>query len=102
MHIEINKALIPYKFYIDLGQIYSFVIRYNSEHDFFTADLLKDNNVIINGEKMVYGRPLFLHLQHLGIPQIQIMPYSKVGIIDRINYGNMNKNVFLYIGEDDE
>ena len=65
-YIPIQKDLIPYTFDITLGgRTFTFDIRYNAARDFFTVDLLRDEEIIVIGEKIVYGRVLFLNQQHL-------------------------------------
>lgn len=99
MIIDINKNLIPYRFSLEL---YEFTIRYNKEHDFFTVDLSLDDKIIVQGEKIVYGKALFSHLQHLNIPQEIIIPLEIADKIDRITFDNFNESVFLYLGDADE
>ena len=60
MIIDINKALCPYQFDIQLdGTTYTMEIRYNNEFDYFTVDLSVGEETIINGEKILYGKELF-------------------------------------------
>lgn len=102
MHIEIDKELIPYTFYINLGDIYTFTVRYNLEHDYFTVDLSLGDEDIVIGEKLIYGRKLFSHLDYKDIPQVSIIPYERAEKVGRISHDNLNKKVFLYLGDDYE
>lgn len=100
-YIDINKSLIPYSFDITLvGETYTFEVNYNSKYDFFTIDLLKNNEVIVLGEKLIYGKPLFTSSQHKDIPKIDLLPYDLSDNTERITFNNMNESVFLYmVGE---
>lgn len=100
-YIDINKSLIPYSFDITLvGETYTFEVNYNSKYDFFTIDLLKNNEVIVLGEKLIYGKPLFTSSQHKDIPKIDLLPYDLSDSTERITFDNMNESVFLYmVGE---
>lgn len=93
--------MIPYKFDISLkDETYTFQVNYNSTGDFFTADLYKDGKTIVLGEKLVYGKPLFLTAMHKGVPGVGIIPYDISGNTDRITFENLNKDVFLYLAGD--
>ncbi len=98
-YIEINKRLLPYKFNIELDRLFTFTVYYNAEYDYFTVDLADEDGVIVRGERLVYGRRLFEHLKHLGIPTVEIRPYDKAGKVERIAFENMNEEVFLYVGD---
>ncbi len=98
MYIDINKALLPYKFSIQLDRLFTFTVYYNGEYDFFTVDLADGEGLIVKGEKVVYGRRMFEHLKHLGIPTVEIKPYEKAGKTDRITFDNLNEEVYLYVG----
>lgn len=97
-YIDIEKDNIPYQFDIDLkGITYTFIVNYNSLHDFFTTDLLVNDEVIALGEKIVYDRPLFDDIKHKNVPKLSIIPFDLARNEDRINYENFNKSVFLYL-----
>lgn len=102
-YINIEKEKIPYEFDIVLqGETFRFKVNYNSLKDFFTIDLYKNEEVIVLGEKLVYGKPLFLSCLHKDIPNINIIPYDLSQQTDRITFDNFNEQVFLYLVEDDE
>ena len=97
-YINIDKSLIPYKFDISLENItYTFKIDYNSLHDFFTVDLYKEDEVLVLGEKLVYGKPLFLSAMYKDIPSLSIIPYDLSERTERITYENFSKEVFLFL-----
>ena len=101
-YIPIQKELIPYSFDIVLdNKTYTFEVKYNVIGDFFTVDLMRDSKIIIVGEKIVYGRALFLNARHLGVPNLPIIPYDLALNTDRITYDNLNETVFLWLMEGD-
>lgn len=97
-YININKDLIPYTFDITLeGETYTFRINYNNVGDFFTVDLMREGEVIVLGEKLVYAKPLFLTAGHRDIPRVDILPFDLSGGVSRITFENLNESVFLYL-----
>ena len=103
-YMEIDKSMIPYRFDMTIkGETYTFQVNYNVTHDFFTIDLYKNDEVIVLGEKLVYGKPLFMSAQHKDIPKAIIIPYDVSENTDRITFENMNEDVLLFmIGDNDE
>jgi len=97
-YLPIDKTLIPYQFDIALdGRTFTIGINYNSAYDFFTIDLYRDEKLIVSGEKIVYGRALFLNQQHLDVPHIPIIPYDLSLQECRVTWENLNNTVFLWI-----
>lgn len=97
-YIDINKDMIPYRFDITLAdETYTFEVNYNSLKDYFTIDLYKNDEVIVLGEKLVYGKPLFLSSQHKDIPKVDILPLDLTNKTERITFENLNKEVFLFL-----
>ncbi|NMB44741.1 MAG: hypothetical protein GX995_11525 [Clostridiales bacterium] len=103
-YIEIDKDMIPYRFDITLeGETYTFQVNYNALKDFFTIDLLKNDEIIVLGEKLVYGKPLFLSAKHKNVPKVNIIPLDISNRTDRVTFDNLNEDVFLYlIGDENE
>jgi hypothetical protein len=96
--ISIDKDLIPYRFDITLARrTFTFDISYNAMRDFFVIDLLCDDIPIVIGEKVVYGRPLFLNQQHLDVPTVPIIPYDLSLAANRVTWENLNNTVFLWL-----
>ena len=96
--ISIEKESIPYQFDITLdGRTFTFDVRYNAQSDFFTIDLYRNNELIVAGEKVVYGRVLFLNQQHLDVPTIPIIPYDLAMNEYDVTWDNLNETVFLWI-----
>ncbi len=104
-YIEIDKDMVPYKFDMTLeGETYTFQVNYNVLKDFFTIDLLKNDEVIVLGEKLIYGKPLFLSSRYKDIPKVNIVPLDLTGRAERITFDNLNEEVFLFLidGDKDE
>lgn len=98
--IDINKKLCPYQFDIQLDNVtYTFRIRYNSEFDYFTTDLLIGEVEILSGEKIVYGRELFSAHNHLNIPR-GIIALDVADEQSRAGYNELGNTVFLYLAGD--
>ncbi len=102
-YINIDKNLIPYRFEIVIkNETYEFVVNYNRLHDFFTIDLYKNDVAVVLGERLIYGKPLFVSCLYKDIPKAVLIPYDASEKADRITFENMNEQVFLYLIEDDE
>lgn len=103
----INKEMIPYTFNIPLGdELFHLEVSYNKTHDFFTIALSKDEEVICEGEPIVYGMPLFHDLYISGkYPALDIIPVDDSGEQDSVTFENLGATVFLtvdnYIGGDE-
>lgn len=96
--LDIRKNVVPYRFRIPLAdRTYEMEIRYNLEHDYFTADLLWQGNPIILGEKIVYGNQLFQDFQYLPIPQVIIVPADPSGNLNKITFQNLGEEIFLFV-----
>lgn len=96
--IPIQKDMIPYRFDIILnGKTFTFDVKYNAMSDFFTVDLLRNDQYIVIGEKIVYGRTLFLNQRHLDVPDIAIVPYDLSLNEYDVTWDNLNNTVFLWI-----
>ncbi len=97
--LHINKNLLPYQFSILLGdELYNIGISYNETYDFFTVSLSRDDNILTNGERVVYGIPLFQDIYVPGkFPAIEIIPIDESGNADVITYDNTEKLVFLTV-----
>ncbi|MEK3727164.1 phage baseplate plug family protein [Lysinibacillus sp. FSL W8-0953] len=95
-YIEIEKALIPYRFEMELGaELFLIEIRYNELHDYFSLDLQKDGEVLVCGEKLVYATPLFSEVFDGRFPAPKIIPLDTSGKETRVSFENLNETVFL-------
>ena len=100
-YIEIEKELIPYRFEIELGvELFEMEINYNLVHDFFTVNLYKDDEVLVLGEKVTYGVPVFEEVYDSRFPGPTIIPIDESGIEQRVTYENLNETVFLKLVND--
>lgn len=101
-YIAIEKDLIPYRFDIAIdGKTYTFEVRYNAENDYFTVDLSRNDQLVIAGAKVVYGRPLFAAHMYMDVPQTPIIPLDVSGQTERVTWDNLNETVFLWLVNDD-
>lgn len=97
-YIAVEKDLVPYRFEIELGvEKYEMRIRYNELHDYFTIDLLKDDEVLVYGEKITYGVPLFSEIYDSRFPAPTIVPLDESGRETRVGWGNLSETVFLMV-----
>ncbi|WP_238188925.1 phage baseplate plug protein [Paenibacillus sp. L3-i20] len=99
-YIEIEKNLVPYRF--DMGidnELFTFEIHYNSEYDFFTVDLELDGEVLVVGEKMVYGVQLFGDVLDNRFPKTPIIPYDESKKSQDVNWNTLSDSVFLFLYE---
>lgn len=102
-YLDIEKEKIPYVFEVSLqGNTYEMEINYINEGDYFTVDLIKDNRVLIEGEKILYRKPLFTSILYKDIPNLSIIPYDLREEEKRITYENFYESIFLYLIEGDE
>lgn len=97
-YIDIEKEKIPYSFEVVLaGETFQFEVFYNVVGDFFSVNLYKNHELVVLGEKIVYGVDLFDNLKHLPVPKVTIRPFDTTGKADKITYENLNEDVFLYV-----
>ncbi|BFH11056.1 hypothetical protein WJ0W_007039 [Paenibacillus melissococcoides] len=98
--IPIEKDSIPYQFDIALGvDIFTFEVNYNERFDFFTLDLMKDDQVLLQGVKLVYGVPVFAGIEDHRFPVPLIVPVDEAGRETAVTWGNFGETVFLAYGE---
>lgn len=97
--IIIEKELIPYSFDLLLGAYWvNLKINYNKTADLFTITLSKDNEVLVSGEPVIYGKVLFEDAYQSGIfPMLDIVPYDESGQETEVTWDNFNKTVFLTV-----
>jgi len=98
VYIPIQKNQVPYRFEILLGaETFEIEVRYNADFDFFTIDLYKDGEVLVYGEKLVYGVPLFTDVFDQRFPVLQLVPKDDAGLEERVGYSNLGETVFLQV-----
>lgn len=99
--IEIKNTDIPCRFEINIvNETFQFEIKYNEVGDFFTVDLYKDHNLILEGHKIILNQPLFLAFQHLEVPKAYIIPIDTTEKAERLTFENFGNNVFLHVGDE--
>ncbi|OMF09554.1 hypothetical protein BK129_01480 [Paenibacillus amylolyticus] len=104
-YVDIEKDLIPYRFDISLDEeIFTFEVQYNEQFDYFTVDLEKDGEVLVTGEKLVYGTTLFYDVIDKRFPRVPIVPYDQSETEHTVNWRTLSESVFLYliVGDEDE
>lgn len=99
--IGIDKDLVPYSFDMDLGdRTYTFEVRYNSTHDYFTVDLSEGDTPLALGVKLVWGMPLFVSMETREFPLELIVPYGD-NPEEQITWDTLGRSVHLHLGDDD-
>lgn len=103
-YLRVDKGLIPYSTNIVLdGTLYKIMFYYNLEHDFFTLDLYVGSELIVAGEKITLGAPLFATVMHRNVPQnILLVPLDLSEVETEVNYENFMETVFIYIFSRDD
>lgn len=102
-YIDIEKNLIPYRFDISLEEeVFTFEVHYNEQFDYFTLNLEKDGEVLVHGEKLVYGSTLFYDVMDNRFPRVPIVPYDQSETESIVNWRTLSESVFLYLIEGDE
>ena len=102
--IPIEKELIPYDFSVELGgEEYSLEVRYNEVHKFFTLDLLKNEQLIVTGDKLLYGKKMFEESYSPKThPPVTLMALDMAGHETTVTWANLGETVFLYLLNSDE
>jgi hypothetical protein len=96
--LNINKAAIPYVFEVTIANTrYKFTVRYSDQYDFFTLDLTRDGGVLVTGEPLIYGSPLFQSMEDSQFPRFSITPTDPSGITDRVTWETLQETVFLAV-----
>lgn len=99
--IGIDKDLVPYSFDMDLGdRTYTFEVRYNFTHDYFTVDLSEGDTPLALGVKLVWGMPLFVSMETREFPLELIVPYGN-NPEEQITWDTLGQSVHLHLGDDD-
>ncbi len=96
---DIDVSKIPQMFSTDFGHTsVSIGINYNEAGDFYTADLYDvQNNPIITGEKLIYGKRLWENYVDDRIPMVDLVPLDESGKSNICNKETFGKTVFLFI-----
>ncbi len=106
-YLPIEKELIPYSFEIALtGKTYTIGINYNESSDRFTVDLSINDIMLVQGEKIIYGNPLFESLQrdnngnfNEDFFQEVLFPFDFSRESTSVNLDNLQVSTFIWILE---
>lgn len=97
-YISIFKDSVPYEFSVMLeAELFRFIVRYNKRRDIFTVDLFKDENLLVQGEPLIYGFPLFGDVEDENFPIVQLVPLDEARREHEVTFENLNKTVFLAV-----
>ena len=99
-YIAIDVSRVPYTFSVKLAdRTFSFTVKYNDAGKFFTIDLYDVNgNVLVFGEIVRYGRPLFNSVEDERFPTPVIIPTCLSGDgTAEVTMENFGKDVKLYV-----
>ncbi|ANS73710.1 hypothetical protein AWM70_03245 [Paenibacillus yonginensis] len=102
-YIDIEKELIPYRFDISiLNELFTMEVHYNDDYDFFTVDLERDGEVLVAGERLVYGQALFQGVMDNRFPKLTIVPFDESGQQNNVNAATLSESVFLFLIDEAE
>ena len=96
---DLNLENLPMMFDTDFGNYNcTMQINYNDVGDFYTVDLFDvNNNPVILGEKLVYGKRLWSDYTNPDLPIVDLVPLDESGWTTVCNKETFGKTVFLYI-----
>lgn len=96
---DLNLENLPMMFNTDFGNYNcTMQINYNDVGDFYTVDLFDvNNNPVILGEKLVYGKRLWSNYTNPDLPIVDLVPLDESGRTTVCNKETFGKTVFLYI-----
>lgn len=102
--IDVDVANFPEEFEIELaGDNVYLRFDFNEQEEFYTVDLFdSSHDVIVTGEKLIYGQRLWHDFSKPEIPQIDIVPTDLSGEENTITAENFGVTVFLYIMDFEE
>lgn len=98
-YINIEKNNVPFSFNITLGaELFYFDIYYNKREDLYTISLYdSERNVLVHGEPLIYGVPLFIDCWDLKFPILQLIPKDEALEVGCLTKDNFNEQVFLAV-----
>ena len=96
---DLNLENLPMMFDTDFGNYNcTMQVNYNDVGDFYTVDLFDvNNNPVILGEKLVYGKRLWRDYTNPDLPIVDLVPLDESGRTTVCNKETFGKTVFLYI-----
>ncbi|MCR8844208.1 hypothetical protein NQ117_10975 [Paenibacillus sp. SC116] len=98
--LTIEKERLPYSFDMDMGtRTYTFDVRYNNKHDYFTMDISQGGTPLALGVKLVWGVPLFESMETTDFPLESIVPYGS-DPEELVSWETLGNSVFLNVGDE--
>ena len=61
-----------------------------------------DGEILVKGEPVIYGMPLFANVRNMDFPIVKIVPKDPSGEEKDVSYSNFGETVLLIVGEDNE
>ncbi|MCR8636187.1 phage baseplate plug family protein [Paenibacillus radicis (ex Xue et al. 2023)] len=99
--VNIIKHQIPYRFEIPLANVlFEMEVNYNPQFDFFTIDLYRNKELLVYGEKLIYGKPLFHDIADHRFPAVTLTPLDESGKETDVNWKTLGETVFLFLDGD--
>ncbi|MFD0679945.1 MULTISPECIES: phage baseplate plug family protein [unclassified Paenibacillus] len=99
--VNIIKHQIPYRFEIKLANVlFEMEVNYNPQSDFFAIDLYRNKELLVYGEKLIYGVPLFRDVADRRFPAVTLTPLDESGKETEVNWKTLGETVFLYMDGD--
>lgn len=96
--LDIEKTSIPYRQNVRIeNETFGFTINYNEEGNFFTIDLYRGNELLVTGEKLVYGKSLFSTYADTRFPKAAIIPGDLTQQSEEVTWETLGESVFLFI-----
>ena len=103
-YIDVDTSKVPYTFSVKLGdRTFAFSIRYNEVGGFFTVDLsiASTGEVLVYGDIVRYGRPLFNSVEDERFPVPVIMPLCLTGDdISEVTFENRQRSSAVPLGKE--
>lgn len=99
MHVlHIDKNAIPYETTVRIDGIsFTLTFKYNLHSDMFTVDLARGDEVLVVGEPLIYGNPLFRAFYDERFPRASLVPLDPSGRAERVDWEELDELVFLYM-----
>lgn len=102
-YLPVERAFIPYITDIRVdGITYRWIFEYNADGDFFVLQLERENDILVSGEKIVYGNELFRAHWDERYPITPIVPLDLSGEETEAGWEQLGTTVFLYIPPPEE
>lgn len=100
-YIPINKEELPEMFEFPFGeQTFILGINHNKRFDFFTVDLYQaDGTMLIAGERLIEGEPLWRDFTDLRLPADTVTPMNEANPSEPISFATLGNSVFVHIDD---